>query len=142
VASVSQGAKDIECAQIDLRGSAPEIAKMPKRTFSCGMGHSTVSRILNGFEIGMENELRKAGLNPDELKRSYLLLPELDAMSLRDGIDFLHFLVYAAVKLQQYGPRKGIGGAIEIATVTVDRGFRWVSHKDLAESVGIRGGGL
>jgi hypothetical protein len=142
VASVSQWAKDVECTQIDLRGPKPQIAQMGKGTFSCGMGLSTVSRVLNGFDMGMEDELRRAQLSLDDLERRYQLLPELDAMPLRDGIDYLHFLVYTAAKLQQYGHRKGIGGAIEIATVTVDRGFRWVSHKDLAESVGIREGGL
>jgi hypothetical protein len=57
---------------------------------------------------------------------------------LRDAIDLVHFVIYSTIKLNRYkgGPAL-VGGPIEIATITADRGFRWVLHKPMRESIGI-----
>lgn len=106
------------------------------------MGRKAVSRLLDGFDSGMEAELEKAKLKPDELRKRFGLMAEFDVMPLRDAVDYLHFIAYTAIKIDQYKHWHRVGGAIEIATVTIDRGFRWVSHKALDESIGIRHGGL
>jgi hypothetical protein len=53
-------------------------------------------------------------------------------LGLRDAIDYVHFAIYIAVKYYKFldGPSP-CGGKIEIACVTSDRGFRWVTHKSL-----------
>jgi hypothetical protein len=85
--------------------------------------------------------LVKAGVDQNlflQCAQAFSLSPFLNHMPLRDAIDFVHFLIYAAIKLHRYkGGPAVVGGPIEIAVVTADRGFRWVLHKPLHESIGI-----
>jgi hypothetical protein len=58
-------------------------------------------------------------------------------LSLRDAIDYVHFMVTATIKYYKF--LRGLpkcGGKAEIACVTSDRGFRWVTHKSLDWCVG------
>jgi len=53
-------------------------------------------------------------------------------MPLRDAIDYVHFLVYATIKHQKFCHGAPVcGGDVEIAAITLDRGFRRIRRKGL-----------
>ena len=52
------------------------------------------------------------------------------ALPIREAIDFVHFCVSSTIKALKFsGLPQTCGGPIEIAVITTDRKFRWVSHK-------------
>jgi hypothetical protein len=66
-----------------------------------------------------------------------LCSPEM-TMPLRDAIDYMHFLVYSTIKHFKFAPGAPIcGGAVEIAAITRDRGFRRIRTKPLDSAIGI-----
>jgi len=66
-----------------------------------------------------------------------LCLPEM-TMPLRDAIDYMHFLVYSTIKHFKFAPGAPIcGGAVEIAAITRDRGFRRIRTKPLDSAITI-----
>ena len=53
-------------------------------------------------------------------------------LALRDAIDYVHWILHATLKYYKFVEGPAIcGGKAEIACVTTDRGFRWVTHKSL-----------
>jgi hypothetical protein len=55
---------------------------------------------------------------------------------IREAIDWVYSSVLTTIKAMKFSYLAPIcGGPIEIATVTTDRSFRWVSHKGLDEAV-------
>jgi len=54
-------------------------------------------------------------------------------MSLQDAIDFSLFIVRATIEAQRFNQKTimGVGGAIDVAVVTPDEGFRWIQKKKL-----------
>jgi len=57
--------------------------------------------------------------------------PDVD-MPLRDAIDYVHFLTYSTIKYFKFGHgAKVCGGEIELAAITLDRGFRRIRRKPL-----------
>lgn len=58
-------------------------------------------------------------------------------LPLRDAIDYVHWIVHATIKYYKFieGPQV-CGGKVEVACVTSDRGFRWVTHKSLDWCIG------
>ena len=49
---------------------------------------------------------------------------------IREAIDFTHACLLTTVKAMKFSPQpRYCGGPIEIAVITTDRPFRWVSHK-------------
>lgn len=49
---------------------------------------------------------------------------------IREAIDFTHACLLTTVKAMKFSPQPRVcGGPIEIAVITTDRPFRWVSHK-------------
>ncbi len=106
-------------------------------------GFEVVSRLLFGYDVGIESALQNAGMDVAKFKQlaqPFRAIPTIAHMPLRDAIDFVHFLVYSAIKLHRYrGGPASIGGPIELAAITADRGFRWIVHKSLRESIGIPG---
>jgi hypothetical protein len=61
--------------------------------------------------------------------------PEMD-MPLRDAIDYMHFLVYSTEKYFKFSSGAPIcGGPVEIAAITIDRGFRRILTKPLDYSI-------
>lgn len=60
--------------------------------------------------------------------------PEL---TIRDAVDFAHFIVYSTIKTIKFSDREQVcGGPIEVAAITTDRKFRWVKHKDFDSAIG------
>lgn len=74
------------------------------------------------FDKIMEAEPRRAAPSP--------------AISLRDAIDYLHWIVYSTIKYYRHIGFPLCGGKVEVASVTSDRGFRWVTHKSLDWTIG------
>jgi hypothetical protein len=61
-------------------------------------------------------------------------------MTIRDGIDFVHFSIYATIKALKFSTKGQVcGGPIELAVITTDRKFRWVRHKAWDSAVGYDG---
>jgi hypothetical protein len=59
------------------------------------------------------------------------------SMPLRDALDYVHFIIEATIKYCKFTLLPPIcGGKIELACVTADRGFRWVTHKSLDWCIG------
>jgi hypothetical protein len=103
-----------------------------------------VTRIVRGADLELLDRLATAHKVTDQLD---LLLPLLDAcryripfdsMNLQDGIDFAVLCIRTTIDVQRLtlGPVAtapefswpGVGGPIEIATVTAPRGFQWVQR--------------
>ncbi len=57
-------------------------------------------------------------------------------LPIREAIDFVHMYLHLTVKAFKFrfGPAV-CGGPIEIAFISTDRQFRWVTHKDFARAI-------
>jgi len=101
----------------------------------------TIHRITDGCDPKIKNALISEGVNADLIDKCIkkCAVPVHEAhMPLRDAIDYVHYLIYSAIKLHRYSVgMPDVGGPIEIAAITADRGFRWIVHKPLDESIGI-----
>lgn len=85
----------------------------------------------NPLWIGTSEDLNKI------LENESLFSPEL---TIRDGIDFVHFSIYSTIKALKFSTRGQVcGGPIELAVITTDRKFRWVKHKAFDSAVGYDG---
>jgi hypothetical protein len=68
------------------------------------------------------------------LRPFFLVAPGL--LPIRDAIDWIHSSIFITIKGMKFSHRAPVcGGPIEIATITSDRNFRWVSHKGLDEAI-------
>jgi hypothetical protein len=139
IASVNKGECDAFCGRVELRQGT--IEPLDVGGMQIGGGFEVVSRLIWGYDAGLEPILAQLGVNVGQFKQmasSFQAVPPVPTLPLRDAIDFVHFLIYSAIKLHRYrGATAKIGGAIEIAAITADRGFRWILHKPLHESIGI-----
>ena len=78
--------------------------------------------ISSGKWSGSHNELDVILHN---LELSHLMLP------IRDAVDFIHVCIYTTIKAMKFSVMsQTCGGPIELATITTDRKFRWVRHKN------------
>jgi hypothetical protein len=64
-------------------------------------------------------------------KANGLYCPPDKNMPLRDGIDYVNFLVYSTIKTFKFTQAPICGGGIELAAITLDRGFRRIKTKPL-----------
>lgn len=142
IASIGKGRYKVQGGRVCLRSASVERAEVGTILF--GGDVTAATRLLYGYDIRLPAALRSMGLDGPRFDRCAAplrLALHLDCMPLRDAIDFVHFLIYATIKLHRYrGIAAFVGGPIEIAAVTVDRGFRWIVHKSLRESLGIARG--
>jgi len=88
---------------------------------------------------GYDPELRQAILNSGKWSGSH---NELDAilgqfelqhqmLPIREAVDFVHVCIYSTIKAMKFSVMsQTCGGPIELATITTDRKFRWVRHKE------------
>jgi len=139
IATIHKDTHEVQGATVNIR--AATVSPLPRGDVLIGGDPATVLRIVNGYDPRLVPELQKAGIDVNaftQCAKPFSLSPYLNHIPLRDAIDFVHFLIYAAIKLHRYkgGPAM-VGGPIEIAAITADRGFRWVLHKPLHESIGI-----
>jgi len=141
-ATVSKASGFVQGARVELQKATVEPSML--NNIQIGGGFDVVSRLLLGYDNGLEPALASAGFDMAKfgvIAQQFKAMPETASLPLRDAIDFVHFLAYSAIKLHRYrgGPAQ-IGGAIEIAAVTPDRGFRWIVHKPMRDSIGIAKG--
>jgi hypothetical protein len=101
-------------------------------------------RLLHGFDAASWQTVAEFIPPADrEAALESLLAPSLirpaptPTLPLRDAVDYVHWIVHATIKYYKFveGPQV-CGGKVEIACVTADRGFRWVTHKSLDWCVG------
>lgn len=107
-------------------------------------------RLYDGYDIKTRDAIVKAkdangvslwqGTKQDLnniLAEESLFYPEL---TIRDGIDFVHFSIYSTIKALKFSNRgQFCGGPIELAVITTDRLFRWVRHKEFDSALGYDG---
>lgn len=71
-----------------------------------------------------------------DLAKPFFFQPP-DALPIREAIDFVDSAIYATVKGMKFSNRRPFcGGPVELAVITTDRRFRWVSHKTMNVAVG------
>jgi hypothetical protein len=94
-----------------------------------GFDYQARKRILDSkYWTGSEKDL-------DAILENALLVPP--HMTIRDGVDFVHFSVYATIKALKFSSNDQVcGGPIELAVITTDRKFRWVRHKGWDSAIG------
>jgi 20S proteasome alpha/beta subunit len=106
-----------------------------------------VSRIVLGFDgrIMNVNFAKEAALTQgqprifEELKGLEYAI-QWGTMTLQDAVDFCTLMIQTTAAMQRYsdginadpGDMPGVGGPIDVAVITADRGFVWVSKKKLS----------
>lgn len=106
-----------------------------------------VSRIVLGFDgrIGNLPLFRKATseIGPNEAQkqlRSLEYMIQWGTMTLQDGIDFSLLAIETTTAIQRFsdgiagdpGDMPGVGGPIDVAVITADKGFVWINKKKLS----------
>jgi len=57
-------------------------------------------------------------------------------LPIREAIDWIHASIYTTIKVMKFSHLPPVcGGVVEVAVVTSDRKFRWVSHKRMSEAI-------
>ncbi len=78
--------------------------------------------IASGKWSGLQSEL-------DALLQQYQLTHP-PTLPIRDAIDFVNTCIFSTIKAFKFSNLSQIcGGPIEVAVITADRAFRWVTHK-------------
>lgn len=129
----------------EAQGARVEIATGKVEHFRVGAlkisgEFEVISRILQGYDQRLLEALSANGIDAElftKLAAPFLVIPQLPHLPLREAIDFVHYLVYSAIKLAHYqqGPAATIGGSPEIAILTPDRGFCWIAHKSVTDAI-------
>lgn len=99
-------------------------------------GYDPRLRELEGFEEKLSKTMEAAPLD-------YLI--DYWSMTLQDAIDLATFLVHTTIQMQRFsdgirmspGVSANCGGAIEVAVVEPEHGFRWLRHKTLHAPDGV-----
>ncbi|MEX1229490.1 MAG: hypothetical protein WEB58_04575 [Planctomycetaceae bacterium] len=137
VAAVAKGACRPHGSSLNL--GLGQTAALPRGELLIGGDVTTVYRIINGFDPELEKDLLNSGVDPLLFKNcanKFSIASFTEHMPLRDAVDYVHFLIYSTIKMHRYkGSKALVGGAIEIAVITGDRGFRWILHKSLSDSI-------
>jgi len=158
LAGYGAGDTEVRCFRIDV----PSLQLLPVQMESVhfdGMPH-VVQRLLFGIDEQTEKHFEKlfegitldvqSGSDVQKIPLVTIIVdcikggypkcePDVD-MPLRDAIDYVHFLVYSTVKQFKFGHgAKLCGGDIELAVVTLDRGFRRIRRKPLDAFVPLSG---
>jgi hypothetical protein len=106
-----------------------------------GGQHDLAFRILYGFDPGVPEFLRtELKLQPQQLEE---LKKKMEArfaagipyqfLPLQDCVDLAVFLIEDTIRFQQYRTTvvRGVGGPVEVATITRDGKFQFLSHKQV-----------
>ncbi len=105
-----------------------------------------IARIIKGFDLRIENlpfitkaiaEITPAQVQAQLNTLEYVI--QWGTMTLQDGIDFSNLAIRTTTAIQRFsdgiradpGDMPGVGGAVDIAVITRDKGFVWVSKKKL-----------
>ena len=105
-----------------------------------------VERIILGFDRRISNlpimqkttqEIGESEVQKQLRKLEYVI--QWSTMTLQDGIDFSTLAIETTTAIQRFsdgiyadpGDMPGVGGAVDVAVITPDKGFVWVSKKAL-----------
>lgn len=91
-------------------------------------------RLIKGWDANLRNDLLSSGLwagteaDLDAILGMQTLAHQV--MPIRDAIDYVYTCIHSTIKAMKFSSLPQVcGGPIEIAVVTSDRNFRWVTHK-------------
>lgn len=136
LAAISRGQSEVECAYVALKSAAA--TPVLKGNMYTASGYDIISRIVLGYDISMKEPIVNAGISEADfngIAANFVAVPPGFA-PIREVIDYVYFLASSAVRLLRYrGAPPIIGGPIEVAVITSDRGFRWVLHKPLHDAI-------
>ena len=100
-----------------------------------------MSRIFSGIDPQMPDLLSKLGIEPksrarrlaDELHKALSLPIPYQFLPLQDCVDLCIFGIQATMTIQRWStqPSRGVGGAIDIATITRTNGFEYIQSKKI-----------
>ena len=101
-----------------------------------------VSRIILGFDGRIGNLPFSQETNPADVQnqlRGLEYVIQWGTMTLQDGIDFSVLAIETTTAIQRFsdgiasdpGDMPGVGGEIDVAVITSDKGFVWVKKKNL-----------
>ena len=119
---------------------APDPEEQMPDTFGMSWGGQLeiVNRLIHGFDPALLADIKQG--NPDidmeqldgELQSRYAITIPYESLPLQDCIDVAAFLIRTTITAQSLsvGPR-GVGGTIEIVTITRTGGVQWVQQRQL-----------
>ncbi len=143
IGAVGRATGSTQASHVQLRSSA--VSQLPPGRLQVATGGELFCRLYKGYDVRLKAALAATGMDPaafDALVADFEIKAPLAVLPLRDAIDLVHFLVYSTIKYHRFvSAFTMIGGAVEIAVITADRGFRWIVHKSLQDSIGIPRGG-
>lgn len=127
---------------------SPDIAQVPPpQPLEEGTGHfwgmpTIMQRVTYGIDLQLLTQIIQSPNwkgSPEDLfslvRPHYLTVPKL--LPVREAIDYVHAVIYTTCKGHKFSQLSpGCGGPVEIAVITSDRRFRWVTHKRLGEALG------
>ena len=101
-----------------------------------------IRRVLFGIDENLFSEIVQndlwAGEASDllDLVRGHMLR-HATVLPIREAIDYVHACITLTCKSLKFSHLPPMcGGPVEVAVITTDRGFRWVTHKTLGEAIG------
>jgi hypothetical protein len=104
-----------------------------------GGQHDLVYRLLYGFDVGLLDFLRaEFNLSAQQLiQLKQRMEPKFAAgipfqfLPLQDSVDLAVFLIQDTINFQKFRTTvvRGVGGSVEVATVTRDKGFEFLSRR-------------
>ena len=98
------------------------------------------ARLLNGFDPPGLNAIKEElGLDDPKIKKLETKMIEVSSakipyqfLPLQDCVDLSMLLVRTTAQIMEYQTSvRGVGGAIDVATITRQEGFRYVQHKEI-----------
>ena len=98
-----------------------------------------MERLLNGYDPNLPSYLRESGMDEktsETFSKNHigkLAIPiPYQFLTLQDSVDFSAFLIKTTMLLQSWSMGiRGVGGAIDIATITKTEGFDYISRKQI-----------
>jgi hypothetical protein len=119
----------------DLLSPKPTPKPIPTLNYSFLGAPNMIGRLIFGADENLKPDIiasGKWGDTPAELDKIFEKRRLGHGnLPVRDAVDFVHTCIYSTIKALKFSNLPQIcGGPIELAVITSDRKFRWVTHKD------------
>ena len=112
-----------------LVGFAHQNSELVARTIFIQIGKTVTMQTQEGIGCSVTGDLRTVNLLWQGKGMSGA---NFNAFSLQDAIDYAKFLIRTTADFQRFsGEMPTVGGEIDIALVTNNRGFQWIAQKSL-----------
>lgn len=137
VAAVQAGRYEVETGEVNLNNQTVAAKKPGDITY--GGDPMPMARLLNGIDPrlydALQQQLHVNKNQLDQIMEGVRVNPFHPMMPLHDIIEAVHSLIYSAIAFHRFQGIEPhlVAGMIEIAVVTVESGFQWVSHKPLRQ---------